>query len=95
MGENSRKFIQADIPSYIKAEAVERTDDEERDDEEREDEEYDVEPFLPFSQQDDTPAPTLHELECRAAEVGWERIRKSMMDVITENAAMPVGQVGY
>ena len=44
--------------------------------------------FLPSDSQ-----PTTHELESRASAAGWEKIRRELMTVVTENAAMPIGQV--
>ena len=52
-----------------------------------------VDPFLPCSTSDDTSEPTLHELESRASAAGWQKIREEIINVVTENAAMSVGQV--
>ena len=45
-----------------------------------------------FGMPDRTEDPTQHELESRAAIAGWKKIRKHLIDVVTEDAAMPVGQ---
>ena len=34
-----------------------------------------------------------HELESRAVMAGWEKIRKHLIDVVAEDAVMPLGQV--
>ena len=36
-----------------------------------------------------------HELESRAIMVGWEKIRKHLIDVVAEDAAMPLGRYVY
>ena len=41
----------------------------------------------------DISEPTLHKLESRASVSGLEKIRKEVMEVVTESAAMPIGQV--
>lgn len=42
---------------------------------------------------DTSDEPTLHALESRAAAAGWQKIRKDILDVLTENAAFPPDQV--
>lgn len=37
--------------------------------------------------------PTEHELSCRASVTGWEKIRTGIRIAVTENAAMPLGQL--
>lgn len=32
---------------------------------------------------------TFHELQCKSAVAGWERIRKEMLEIVTEMQAMP------
>ena len=47
-----------------------------------------VDPFLPWAAH-----PTLHEVESRASAAGWQKIRKEIIDAVTENEVMPVRQV--
>ena len=89
-GAKSMKFVHGDIPFGLQRETVEETNEDGRDTEEAGD--IDVDPLL-FGMPDETEDPTQHELESRAAKAGWEKIRKHLIDVVTEDAAMPVGQV--
>ena len=87
IGEKSLEFIHADIPAEpacVPSETV---------DEEPITEDFSGDHVDPFLTSDDTSEPTLHELESRASAAGWENIRKEIIDAVTENAAMPVGQV--
>ena len=44
---------------------------------------------------DTSAEPTLHELESRAAAAGWQKIREDILDVVTENSALPPDQVSH
>jgi len=39
-----------------------------------------------------TSVPTCYELESKASVAGWEAIRHKLLNVVTESAAMPIGQ---
>ena len=41
----------------------------------------------------DCTEPTEHELSCRSSVAGWEEIRDELRTAVTENAAMPQGQL--
>ena len=94
VGEKSMEFIHADIPTEstcVPSETVDKGNEEQGVTQDP----SELDPFLPCSTSDDTSEPTLHELESRASAAGWDKIRKEIIDVLTENAAIPVGQVCY
>ena len=96
IGEKSLEFIHADIPAepaYVPSETVDDLNEEQRVTDTEDLSGDRVDPFLPCSTSADTSEPTLHELESIASAAGWQKIRKEIIDAVTENAAMPVSQV--
>lgn len=85
------KFVHGDIPFGQRSETVEEINDDGRYADG--DQAGDIDVDLLFGMPDEIEEPTQHELESRAAMAGWERIRNDLIDVVTEDAAMPVGQV--
>ena len=84
IGQPSRDFAHGDIapePTCIPRDCEETRSH---------DEEVMMDCLFPSDTSDE---PTLHELESRAAAAGWQKIRKDILDVLTENAALPPDQV--
>lgn len=91
-GDKSLKYIHGDIPFHPQREKVEETSTDRGDTEKDEAGDVDVDSLL-FGMPDETEELTQHELESRAAMAGWEKIREDLINVVTEYAAMPLGQV--
>ena len=94
VGGKSLQFIHPDIPAdpaSVQSEIVDETTEEPRVTEDFS-AQNNIDPFL-LDSTSDTAEPTLHELEAKATAAGWQRIRNEILNIVTENAAMPVGQV--
>lgn len=49
--------------------------------------------FEMMSHMQDNSEPTEHELSCLSSVAGWDEIRDKLRTAVTENAAMPQGQI--
>ena len=92
-GRTSLQFVHDEIPGPSSSASVGSGEEEGSREEENTapfpDGEDTVDPFIACS----TSEPTLHELESRASATAWQKIRKDIMDTVTETAAMPLNQV--
>ena len=91
-GEESVEFAHRDIRFGLQRETAEETSEDGRDTDRDEAGDIDVDRLL-LGRPDEKEDPTQHELESRAAMAGWEKIRKHLIDVVAEDAVMPLGQV--
>ena len=93
-GEESVEFARRDIPFGLQRETAEETSEDRRDTDRHEAGDIDVDRLL-LGMPDEKEDPTQHELESRAVMVGWEKIRKHLIDVVAEDAVMPLGRYVY
>ena len=91
-GEESVEFAHRNIPFGLQRETAEETSEDRRDTDKNEVGNTDVDRLL-LGMPDEKEDPTQHELESRAAMAGWEKIQKHLIDVVAEDAVMPLGQV--
>ena len=92
IGEKSVEFARRDIPFGLQREMAEETSEDGRDTDRHEVGDIDVDRFL-LGMPDEKEDAIQHEFESRAIMAGWEKIRKHLIDVVAEDAAMPLGQV--
>ena len=91
-GEESVEFARRDIPFGLQRETAEETSEDRRDTDRHVVGDIDVDRLL-LGMPDEKEDPTQHDLESRAVMAGWEKIRKHLIDVVAEDAVMPLGQV--